>query len=108
MKMICDAKDCVARIPSKVLEEGTGIPWIIFLERDTTARGLTDVRGTQANISYTEIVGTSTCSRYSQIEMPLEGLSDGCMRRKQLDSRDTGALRANLQSNIVENVRIGR
>jgi hypothetical protein len=77
MKMICDAKDCVARIPSKVLEEGTGIPWIIFLERDTTARGLTDVRGTQANISYTETVGTSTCSRYSQIEMPLEGLSDG-------------------------------
>ena len=75
--MLCIAKDFVARFPSKVLEEGTGVPRIVSLERDTMTRGLKNVSGPHVNISFAGAAGSSISSRCMNVEVPLNGLGNG-------------------------------
>jgi hypothetical protein len=76
-KILYDARDFVAGFAPKVLEDGSEVSLIVFLERASMVRGLRNVRGLLLDISFTSGEGSSTNSRYIHIRFPQDGLSDG-------------------------------
>ena len=76
-KILYDAKDCVAGFALKVLEDGSEVSLIVFLECASMVRGLRNVRGLLLDISFTSGEGSSTNSRHIHVRFPQDGLSDG-------------------------------
>ena len=101
--MLCIAKDCVARFPSKVLQEGTVVPQIVSLERDAMVPGLENVWGLLLDISCASGEGSSTNSRYLHVQCPLDGLSEGFRRRIKQDGGDLCSAYAQYRPNNEEN-----